>query len=332
MWNAGENGVRNRTVYRHTLGTHATDKSITVGGRHDLLLYRSLDDYLEKLAAYVRTGLILHEPILVALPYPRARLLQSIFGSSDAVTFIDMNELGGNPARIIPALRRFVYNEGERPVRFVAEPAWPGRGPAELGEVLLHDSLLDLATAGTQSSILCAYNAAGLDPSLLVEAERLHTHVIEGSGRRASVDYAPQQSDVLFSTPLPGPPAEAYTLRFDHDLASVRRFVEDRVATAGLDRARLQDLLLAVSEVVTNTVVHAGTPGLLHVWPDTQTNEVVCEVSDGGHVGDCLAGRLGPYPVALHGWGLWMVNQICDLVELRSGAWGTTARLHVRVP
>jgi hypothetical protein len=27
---------------------------------------------------------------------------------------------------------------------------------------------------------------------------------------------------------------------------------------------------------------------------------------------------------------LWLVNQVCDLVELRSGADGTTVRMHMR--
>jgi hypothetical protein len=30
------------------------------------------------------------------------------------------------------------------------------------------------------------------------------------------------------------------------------------------------------------------------------------------------------------GHGLWLVNQVCDLVELRSGDAGTTVQLHMR--
>jgi hypothetical protein len=35
--------------------------------------------------------------------------------------------------------------------------------------------------------------------------------------------------------------------------------------------------------------------------------------------------------VTKKGWGLWMVNQVCDLVEIRSGDWGTDVRLHMRL-
>jgi hypothetical protein len=58
---------------------------------------------------------------------------------------------------------------------------------------------------------------------------------------------------------------------------------------------------------------------------------VICDLCDDGHIGEPLVGRFGPYPLAQQGWGLWMVNQVCDLVELRSGDWGTNVRLHVRI-
>jgi anti-sigma regulatory factor (Ser/Thr protein kinase) len=308
-----------------------TGKSVIAGGEHHALLYRSWDDYFGEIVSFVRTGLVEREAVLVALPYPRAQLIRNIFATNREVTFVDMTELGGNPPRIIPTLRRFIYNQGERPTRFVAEPAWPGRSSAELAEVILHDSLLDLSAADTRSSMLCAYNAAMLDPSFLAAAEGLHTHLIDGHGTHPSPHYVPGQASLLFATPLPSPPRDAHVLRFDHDLAHVRRFVEDRVATTGLDEVRLQDLLLAASEVATNTIVHAGSSGLLRVWKEGRGKNIVCDVSDGGHVSDLLAGRIGPYPLAMHGWGLWMVNQVCDLVELRSGDWGTTVRLHMHV-
>jgi hypothetical protein len=32
----------------------------------------------------------------------------------------------------------------------------------------------------------------------------------------------------------------------------------------------------------------------------------------------------------MEGRGLWLINQLCDLVELRSDGSGTTLRMHVR--
>jgi len=57
--------------------------------------------------------------------------------------------------------------------------------------------------------------------------------------------------------------------------------------------------------------------------------DVVCEVTDGGRLDDPLAGRRTPAPSEPGGRGLWLMNQLCDLVELRATAAGVTLRLHM---
>jgi anti-sigma regulatory factor (Ser/Thr protein kinase) len=98
----------------------------------------------------------------------------------------------------------------------------------------------------------------------------------------------------------------------------------------GLPERRARDLVLCVSELAANTIRHATGRGTLRVWHDT--DEIVCQLSDRGHIKDALAGRLRPEPGAMGGHGLWIVHQACDLVELRSGQRGTTIRLHMRRP
>jgi hypothetical protein len=56
---------------------------------------------------------------------------------------------------------------------------------------------------------------------------------------------------------------------------------------------------------------------------------VVCQLEDPGHILDPLAGRHHPSPSVNGGLGLWLVNQLCDLVEARSSVSGTTIRLHM---
>jgi anti-sigma regulatory factor (Ser/Thr protein kinase) len=311
-----------------------TGQSGVVGGSHDVLTYRDAHEYLAQITAFVRAGLAEGAPVLAALPAPQAELLQGIFGPNTALTFADIADLSGNPARIIPALRRFVHSHGGRATRFVAEPAWAGRSQAELGEVILHDSLLERAIAGTPTSLLCVYNSTTLPGSFLEAAEHLHRHprVFDDNSRPDRPGSPLDAAAALFASPLPDPPPYAQVLPFEHDLARVRRFVADGIASTGLNSARTQDLLLAVSEVATNTMVHAGGLGVLRLWQDPDGQEVVCDVCDHGHVGDLLTGRLGPYPLAPQGWGLWMVNQVCDLVQLRSGPWGTNIRLHIQTP
>jgi hypothetical protein len=57
----------------------------------------------------------------------------------------------------------------------------------------------------------------------------------------------------------------------------------------------------------------------------------VCEIRDRGVIADPLAGQRRPAADALAGHGLWLVHQVCDLVELLSGHDGTTVRMHMAI-
>jgi len=111
------------------------------------------------------------------------------------------------------------------------------------------------------------------------------------------------------------------------ELPEVRAIVRAHARAAGLSQPRVDDLVLAVSEVAANTLRHTPGPGALSIWHDD--TEIVCEIRDGGVIADPMAGRRAPPPGAQDGHGLWLVHQVCDLVELSSGAGGTTVRMHM---
>ena len=87
--------------------------------------------------------------------------------------------------------------------------------------------------------------------------------------------------------------------------------------------------MLCADELAANSLLHGGGRGELRVWRDGAA--LVCEVSDTGTIDDPLAGRRVPSLDRVGGRGLWLANQLCDLVQLRSGPAGTVVRLHVRV-
>ncbi|MDX6343510.1 MAG: hypothetical protein QOH87_3648 [Trebonia sp.] len=111
------------------------------------------------------------------------------------------------------------------------------------------------------------------------------------------------------------------------DLSQVRALVLRQARQAGLTEGRANDLVLAVSEVAANTLRHTRSPGTLAIWHDEE--EVVCEIHDEGTIDDPFAGWRKPPPGASGGHGLWIVRQVCDLVELTSDAGGTTVRMHM---
>jgi anti-sigma regulatory factor (Ser/Thr protein kinase) len=130
--------------------------------------------------------------------------------------------------------------------------------------------------------------------------------------------------------PLPPPAPGAMSYQYTTDLAAVRAVVYRYAKKAGLPESRAVDLVLAVSEVAANTVRHAKSPGSLKIWYDTE--KIVCQIQDDGTITDPLAGRRRPSLEAMGGHGLWIVNQVCDEVEVRSDETGTTIRLRMDLP
>ena len=134
-----------------------------------------------------------------------------------------------------------------------------------------------------------------------------------------------------FDARLPAPPHDAAELLFGpRQLRLLRSYVSDQAAAAGLEGGRAADLLLAVNEVATNTLLYGGGYGLVRMWLEQGT--LLCQLEDNGTLTEPLAGRRRPPLDAGGGRGLWLVNQVCDLTQVRSFADGTAVRLHMRLP
>jgi anti-sigma regulatory factor (Ser/Thr protein kinase) len=294
---------------------------------HQAVYYRAPDGYLGAVLPFVQDGLARSEPVLAAVPPPAAGLLRAgLDGSSGAVTFADMTELGRNPGRIISAVWEFISRHRDRPVRFLGEPFWPARSAAEAREVVRHEALINVAFAAAPVAVLCPYDVAGLAPDIVASAGHTHPLVGPAAEPRPSDSYAGGRVPGAADRPLPAPPAGAEHLAYRRDLRPVRDFVDRFAARSGLDPDRAAELVLAVGELAANTLRHTSGGGVVLAW--TAPGEVICQVSDQGQISDPLVGRRRP-PDAT-GLGIWVVHQVCDLVELRTGRDGTKVRVHMR--
>jgi anti-sigma regulatory factor (Ser/Thr protein kinase) len=108
----------------------------------------------------------------------------------------------------------------------------------------------------------------------------------------------------------------------------LRRLVAGYAHRTGLRDDRAGNLVLAASEIAANTLRHTSAGGTMHIWHTGE--EILCQIKDRGWITDPLAGRTRQ-PADGRGHGLWVVNQVCDLVELRTGPAGTTIRLHMNI-
>lgn len=299
---------------------------------HEALFYAGDQGFVDGVAPFVREGVAQGEAVLVVVPARKIELLRdSLDGEATHVLFADMAEVGANPARIIPAWQDFVERNAGRQMRGVGEPISPDRGREELVECQRHEQLLNVAFATSPAwRLLCPYDTEALDPAVIDEALRSHPAVLEDGRCRPSESYLGlDEIGLPFGLPLLDPPAGAEPFAFDADsLAECRRRLYWQGTRAGLGVARTNDLVLAVNEILTNSVRHGGGTGVLRIWQDGET--LVCEVRDGGRIDDLLADRRRPRPDQTGGRGLWIANQLCDLVQLRSLADGSVVRVSMR--
>ncbi len=302
--------------------------------RHEALLYAGDDQFVEGSVTFVRDALEAEAPILVVVDRAKIALLREALGADAAtVEFGDMTEIGTNPARIIPAWHRFLEQAGRRrDVRGLGEPIWAGRSPAELVESQRHEALLNVAFEGSPLWLLCPYDTSSLEPDVIDAAYLSHRTIHAGGDVVASPSYAGLASLARpFEGTLPDPPDDADTFAFDGAaLVELRGFVSRRAGAAGMGADHVADLVLAVSELAANSVVHASGGGMLRMW--RERDEIVCEVTDSGTIDDPLAGREQPAANQVDGRGLWIANQVCSLVQIRSSPTGSVVRLRMRLP
>ncbi|HEX5619531.1 MAG TPA: sensor histidine kinase [Solirubrobacteraceae bacterium] len=297
---------------------------------HEAVFYRDDDEYLAGTMPHIRAALAADGAALVSVPNAKRELLEQALGAdAERVVFLDMEEVGPNPACILPVWRDFLSQAGSGPVIGVGEPVWPGRSDAELVECSRHESLLNLAFDGGRAwRLLCPYDATALDADVLEDACRNHPRLARGGESWASDEYTGPRAALARPDSLPAPADRTIELQFGAgQLALVRQFVADAAGRAGIAGDRLEDLVLAVNELVANTVRHGGGTGVLRMWADEDT--FVCEVADHGRISDPFAGRSRPSRRRESGRGLWMVNHLCDLVQVRSTKEGSVVRLHM---
>jgi anti-sigma regulatory factor (Ser/Thr protein kinase) len=294
---------------------------------HEALLYSGVDAFVHACAPLVDQAVSDGAATLVATSPEKIDLLRDAISSADGVDFVDMAQLGRNPGRILPRWRQFAAEHDGQPLFGIGEPVWAGRTKPELTECHRHEALINFALADVDLRLVCPYDIDTLGDEELKALERTHPTVVEAGGNRSSDLFA--ALEVLRTDDFLSPPtSHATTIRFGpNDLALARRAVAATRVVTSLPLARVDDVVLCTSELVANAIEHGGGQGVIRVWGDA--GSVVCEVADAGSIADPLVGRSKPDIGHGRGRGIWMVNQICDLVELRSSSAGTVVRFRI---
>ncbi|MCU1360608.1 MAG: putative serine/threonine kinase anti-sigma factor [Ilumatobacteraceae bacterium] len=301
------------------------------GLRHEAVLYSGHDQFISLTSQFIRQAFAAGEPVLVMVSAAKIAALKAVLaGETGAIHYADMTSIGRNPGQIMPAWQEFAdrYAHTGRPLRGIGEPIWTDRTDAHIAELHINEILTDVAFADRRDLwVLCLYDIAVVGQAIIDQALCNHSNVVVDGALTTSPTYR-FAGDVptMLNPPLPVPPAGATSLDFT-TAGAVDAVVDRCLGTAGFSGRQRSDFVKAAHTLAADSVTHGDGHGSLVVWVDG--DRAICDISDDGHIAGALAGRQRPAAGAGRGNGLWEANQLCDLVQMRTSADGSTVRLHV---
>lgn len=302
---------------------------------HPALLYTGRESFLNVMVPYVESGIENDEFVFVAARADNLVALREGLGQGGApVRWEDTAEWHAHPGTRLRAFYEMAVEQrarGAQRLRLVGEPVWPDGPPELVREWQRYESSLNAVLAPFPATLLCLYDAAALDRSIVETAYRTHPVVdLDGSRHASGVFMEPDDFLRRWRHQLATPPPWAAAVAAFEDLCRFRRFVMKEAFLAGLDRERAMDLTAAANEVVGNVFLHAdGAPS---VWTWSEGGRFFCQIADRGPgIADPLAGYRPPVE-GDSGRGLWMARQLADLINIVATDQGTTVRLEMARP
>ena len=287
------------------------------------------------LVPFARAGLEQDAALVAAVTASNIALLRDALGAdAAAVTFIDRDEWYRRPATTVAGWQRLLTDalaRGHKGMRIVGEVAFgasPGHSTWTRYEAALNDVF-----AAAPAWIVCPYDTRVLPDSLLAEARRTHPATFHPQRRPSAGYLAPEQFLRIVAEPMPpvsGPPA--ISMDVADGVAAARRAVAALLASAGWGgHERGDDLILAMCEIVTNSIRHGRGRRELRVWAGA--GSVTCEVTDDGNgLDDPLLGYRPPAQDLTGGRGLWIAQQLCDALTIARRDTTTVVRFAVSLP
>lgn len=305
---------------------------MTISATHATVFYDGARQYADEAGGFLREGLERGHRALVMAPAPRVEQLRCALGrDADEVTFVEAAVAYAPQWNVYRVLLDFAATSPEVRSCVIAEQGLLGLTPVEVNDYRRLEAAINLVFADRDVDLLCPYDAVALPAHLLDIALCSHDSM-RSDGRLSPNARFGDPADLLADlATVVQPPPSATTLVCGSraDVSSARRLVHALGADAGLDADVVDDVALAVTEMLANALLHGEPPALLHVYDEGDT--WVCHVHDSGRAPmDPLTGLLPPKEPSDHGYGLWLARQLCTAVDVGNDASGTHVRLHTR--
>lgn len=294
---------------------------------HDAFVYSSDDEFVAGLVPACAAALASGGHVLAVVPEANAQILASGLGADAARTsFLAAEDFYHHPVEAIGEYDRLLRALPFGTRGFVVGEVQFGESQRERRSWTRYESALNRALESHDAHLVCPYDARTLPTSLVDAARRTHPHVLGPTGRTESPLYA--EPEVLlplltltWDAPMQ-PPDVDLVVKGSTDAA--RRAFRRAALVAGFDPGRVEELTLALNEVVTNAIVHGGGQAHLRTWISPEG--VTCAIDDEGPgLDDALLGYRPPPPDAEGGYGLWMARKMFDDFEARRAPGGGLA-------
>ncbi|GAA3045401.1 anti-sigma factor RsbA family regulatory protein [Actinokineospora globicatena] len=303
------------------------------GYEHSALCHSSDRELLASALPFLNGGVDAGDMVVVALSRARIDLVLAELDRPDAVTVMSIESHYSRPASAIKSYRDLfaasldgagsVRVLGELPIAAMAEEwdAWAR-----------YEAAVNRAFAEFPVRTMCTYDTRVLSRADVDDVLSTHPLIASPTGAHprnpgyvdpSSFLARPQRAepDPLQHTP----PAVELT----NPSPSVARRAVAAVST--LAPGELEDLVVSVSEVVTNAHAHGIAPVEVRVW--AQPGHTVVTVRDSGPGPTNPFAGLIPEPGDYGGgYGLWIAHQVCTSVLHTRDATGFTIRLTMGTP
>jgi AcrR family transcriptional regulator len=289
---------------------------------HEALAYASDEEFVARVVPFLRDGLTAGETALAVLTPEKTTLLRKALGEdAQRVQFSDSIAHYRRPANALAEFRRRLDEElpqpGEGLVRVIAEiPFTPS--PAEHAEWTGYESVVNQALADYPVWIICGYDTRTVPEDVVAEALCLHPFVSTGGTREPNPRYTGAEEPVQhrYEPALGGrEPLAELTVGAEGDLHDLRRVLTGAARAAGLEPQIVDDVAVAVCELVRDGLRHGEGDALVRV--SREGARLHCEVTESDARPSSPGVRIGPAIARL----------VSERVEVASAAGTRTVRL-----
>jgi anti-sigma regulatory factor (Ser/Thr protein kinase) len=280
---------------------------------HEAVYYSSDEELLAVLVPFLTGGPAAGEPTVVSLGERNAALVRAALPAGAGIEFTGGDGVYARPSAAIRAYRQMLTRHvagGARQIRIVGELP-PAAFGATWDSWARYESAINHAYDDFPLWSMCAYDRRTTPDAMLRDVERTHPRsALPDGSHPPSAAYADPLSFLAEHRPMVPDPVQRTTPvaeLIDPTPAAARQAVRD--ADPGSVRSdEVEDLVVAVSETVTNAMLHGRPPVEVRVW--SGADRVVVAVTDAGAgPKDPFAGLLPAADRATGGRGLWITYQ-----------------------